>query len=167
MNDAAKGHDWRGRPELLTARLAHLESRRAGIEAAQWQPPTLTIAAQAFLLFVLTNKEISKFALLCILVAGITACLAAILSIVRLRAREVLYSEAIAQACDDANLPDPRPEFLAAQPLSQRPRPRQRPVDRLVRRLGGHERYPTVYLFWIAALIFFIVADIVAFCTSI
>jgi hypothetical protein len=170
MNDAAKPPDWRDDPDSVSAFLSLLESRRAGVEAAQWQPPTLTIAAQAFLLFVLTDDRIGDDALLWILFAGVTACLAAILSIVRLRARELLYSEAIGYVCAQTayELPDPRPAFLVQNNM-RKPVPLrwwQRPLDRPVRSLGGQSFYPTVYLVWIAALILFIVADIFAYCSS-
>jgi hypothetical protein len=61
-----------------------------------WQGPALTIAAQAFLLRVLTDRSIGCGARAVILTAGVLASLAAIASLLRLRAREVRYSEEIA-----------------------------------------------------------------------
>jgi hypothetical protein len=83
-----------------------LEGRRAAIEQSQWQAPTLTIAAQAFLLAVLTDDAVPKSARWVILAAGVLACLSAMLALIRLRAREVLYSEAVSAACDTADLSD-------------------------------------------------------------
>lgn len=139
--------------------LSLLESRRSSADQGMWQAPTLTIAAQAFLLAVLTDKTVSDTARLTILVAGIAACVAAILSLVRLRAREILFSEAIADACDKAGLPDPRPFALSRRPAEHT----AGPVDRAVRAVGASQRLPTVYLFWIFALLLFVVADMVAF----
>lgn len=139
---------------------------RAAIEQAQWQAPTLTIAAQAFLLSVLTDSDVSTTARLFILGAGVLACVAAVLALVRLRAREVQYSEAVSDACEKARLPDPRP--FEPFPRKQAPdihRPGR--VDRAVRAIGASKRLPTVYLFWIATLLAFIAADVVAlFCTT-
>lgn len=127
-----------------------------------WQAPTLTIAAQAFLLIVLTDATVSDRARLLILVAGIAACVAAILSLIRLRAREILWSEGIADVCEKAGLPDPRPFDLPRKAAEHKPGP----VDRAVRAIGAWERLPTVYLFWILALLLFVVADVVAYCST-
>jgi hypothetical protein len=144
-----------------------LEGRRAAIEQSQWQAPTLTIAAQAFLLSVLTDEDVSTTARKAILVAGVIACVAAALALVRLRAREVLYSEAVSYACDQAELPDPRPFALTDRRDVIEHRWFQRLVDRPLRAIGGWRHFPTVYTFWILALFAFIVADFVALvCTS-
>jgi len=63
--------------------LDHRERRRGGLEQAQWNAPALTIAAQAFLLPVLTNQNISSAARAVILAAGIAAVLAALASLWR------------------------------------------------------------------------------------
>jgi hypothetical protein len=139
--------------------LTLLESRRSSADQGMWQAPTLTIAAQAFLLAVLTDETVSDSARLWILVAGIAACIAAILSLIRLRAREILFSDAIAHACDKAGLPDPRPFALPRKAAKLKPGL----VDRAVRAIGDWRRLPTVYLFWIIALVLFVVADLVAY----
>ena len=82
--------DWWTEHERASTFLALLEGRRNSIEQSMWQAPTLTIAAQAFLLGVLTDSTISDRARLAILVAGIAACVAAILALIRLRSREIL-----------------------------------------------------------------------------
>jgi hypothetical protein len=88
--------------------LDHLERRRNTFDQSMWQAPGLTIAAQAFLLTVLTDSGISTTARACILAAGISAVSAAILSLLRLRAREVEYSEPIAYYAKAAGIDDPR-----------------------------------------------------------
>jgi hypothetical protein len=155
-----KGHQPGQDREAAFAFVNLLEGRRASIEQAQWQAPTLTIAAQAFLLAVLTDSSVSSTARWFILVAGVLACLAAVLALVRLRAREVLYSEAVSAACTEARLPDPRPFELETKPAPAFYRSGY--VDRAVRAVGGWKQLPTVYLFWILALLAFIVADVVA-----
>lgn len=156
-------------PARIATFLGQLESRRTSIDQAMWQGPTLTIAAQAFLLTVLTDKDVADDARFWILVAGAAACIAAILSLVRLRAREVLYSEAIAFVCEDAGIPAPWPFGLQTKSVrSERQRPFNkwpfvRPEDRIVRSVGGFKLLPTVYLFWIAALVLFVVADVIAY----
>jgi hypothetical protein len=88
---------------------------------------------------------------------------AAALALVRLRAREVLYSEAVSFACEEAELLDPRPSELKdrRKPL---PTDAHQPgwMDQQLRNLGESEGLPTVYLFWIVALLAFILADFVA-----
>jgi hypothetical protein len=110
VNDATnRPDDWWTDQDRVATFLTLLESRRSSADQGMWQAPTLTIAAQAFLLAVLTDPSVSERARLVILVAGIAACIAAILSLVRLRAREILWSEAIAYVCDKAGLPSPGP----------------------------------------------------------
>lgn len=143
--------------------LDHLERRRSGLEQAQWQAPTLTIAAQAFLLAVLTNSSVDRGARFVILLAGIAACLAAIASLLRLKSREVLYSEAIARCLDELGLPDPRPDELMKD---DRREPLNRDgwwhrFDRGLQGWAGGWRLP-IYLLWILALFLFAVADVVA-----
>jgi hypothetical protein len=114
--------------------LTQLESRRSSVDQQMWQAPTLTIAAQAFLLVVLTDSNVSGRARLWIVIAGIAACVAAILSLVRLRAREIGFSEAGGYVCARAGLPDPRPHDL---PRKEAPGHKPGPGDRFVRWLGG------------------------------
>jgi hypothetical protein len=167
--DISAEDDWWTDRERVVTFLTQLESRRSAAEQAMWQAPTLTIAAQAFLLAVLTDTKVSDRVLLWILVAGIAACIAAILALVRLRARELLYSEAIGFVCKKAEprRPDPRPFFLETRQVPPRHRwPFARPIDRPVRWLGGRRLFPTVYLVWILALLLFIVADVIAYRSS-
>lgn len=144
MNDAINGSDdwWTDQGRVGTF-LTLLESRRSSADQGMWQAPALTIAAQAFLLAVLTDPGISDRARLAILVAGIAACIAAILSLIRLRAREILWSETIADVCDKAGLPDPRPFDLPRKAATHTPGV----GDRAVRAIGASQRLPTVYLF--------------------
>jgi hypothetical protein len=100
-------------PESAREFVRLLEGRRLAYEQAQWQAPTLTIAAQAFLLTVLSNSEVSGTARVFILIAGALASFAAAMALIRLRARELLYSGAVSyHACGHAELPDPRPPYL-------------------------------------------------------
>jgi len=155
--------DWWTDQDRVATFLTLLESRRSSADQGMWQAPALTIAAQAFLLAVLTDPSVSDRARLVILVAGIAACIAAILSLIRLRAREILWSEAIADACDKAGLPDPRPFALPRKAAKHKPGF----GDRAVRAIGAWQRLPAVYLFWILALLLFVAADVVAYsCTS-
>jgi hypothetical protein len=160
VTEAAKrpGDRWTD-PDRAATFLGQLESRRSSIDQAMWQAPALTIAAQAFLLTVLTDSNVDDRARAWMLVAGVAACVAAILSLVRLRAREIEYSEAIAAACDKVGLPAPWPFGLDRKPAEHK----AGRVDRAVRSLGAWQRLPTVYLFWIAALMLFVVADVVAY----
>jgi hypothetical protein len=134
------------------------------MDETAWQAPTLTIAAQAFLLTVLTDTTIDDTARFWILVAGVAGCVAAILSLIRLLARERLYSEAIGYAADKAKIPDPRPFELKTKPVSAGYE--SGPLDRAVRWLGTRRQFPAIYLFWVGALALFIVADIVAYCAT-
>jgi hypothetical protein len=160
--DAPNPFDSLRDPGRTATFLPLLESRRTSADQGMWQAPTLTIAAQAFLLTVLTDESISNGVRRWILVAGIAACVAAIFSLVRLRAREILFSEAIAEACYKAGLPDPRPFHLPRRAAPQKPWP----VDRAIRWIGASRFLPTVYQFWIAALLLFVVADLVAYFCS-
>jgi hypothetical protein len=136
-----------------------LEGRRLAYEQAQWQAPTLTIAAQAFLLSVLSDSDVSAVARTFILVAGAWACLAAALALVRLRAREVQYSGAVSYyACEEAGLLDPRPFDLKQRRAPPTHRPSRH--DRLFRRLGSARVLSSAYVLWIYTLAAFVVADI-------
>jgi hypothetical protein len=108
------------------------------------------------------DKFVSDTARLSILFAGVAACFAAAISLIRLRAREIQYSEAIAFVCEGAGIPDPLPHELRRKPAAHRPGR----VDRRIRRLGEWRRLPTVNLFWLVALALFIVADLVAYCAT-
>jgi hypothetical protein len=59
-----------------------------------WQAPTLTIAGQAFLLALLADQDLATGVRRAVFVAGVLAVIAAVISLLRLRSREVTYSEA-------------------------------------------------------------------------
>jgi hypothetical protein len=152
---------WWTDSERAASFLSLLEARRGLAEQAMWQAPTVTIAAQAFLLVVLTDDTVSGVARFWILVAGVAACLAAILSLIRLRAREILYSEGLAAACETAGVPDPRPHELERKPIAALHRADR--IDRGVQALARWSHLPAAYLFWIGVLVLFVVADVVAY----
>jgi hypothetical protein len=137
--------------------LDHLESRRGELAEAQWHAPGLVIAAQAFLLQVLTDASVAGSVRAAILAAGVTACVAALLSLLRLRQREVRYSEVLAEYGPDLRaqrLPDGK-RLLLPGPSGW--------LDRRLQRLAGRDYWPNVHLWWSAALIAFIVADFFAY----
>jgi hypothetical protein len=76
--------------------------------AATWQAPTLTIAGQALLLNVLA-ADLDQAARFVVLIAGLFTIAAAVWALWRLRARERLYSVAIAVRLRDLGLDDTRP----------------------------------------------------------
>ncbi len=160
--DTSDRDKWWADDRRADAFLTLLEGRRVALEQAMWQAPTLTIAAQAFLLAVLTDSQVADTARLWILVAGIAACVAAALALVRLRVREVTYSEAVGFVCEKRCLPDPRPFGLDRKEADHKPAL----FDRGLRWVGGRRRFPTVYIFWIVALALFVVADVVAYCST-
>jgi hypothetical protein len=139
--------------------LEHLERRRGAFDQSMWQAPALTIAAQAFLLNVLTDESVDMAARAVILVGGVTASAAAAASLIRLRWREVQYSEEIGRWFADRNLPDPR------LPHPSTANPAERFSERWLREWAGRWRL-RVYLLWCLALVIFAVADVVAFASS-
>jgi hypothetical protein len=139
--------------------LDHLERRRGELAVAQWQAPTLTIAAQAFLLQVLTDEEAAARGW--ILAAGIAACIAAMVALLRLRQREILYSDAIAHYGGGLGMADPRPSELHRRPLRRRGPAAW--LDRKAGTLAGWKYWPDLYWFWIVTLCLFIVADVFAY----
>jgi hypothetical protein len=147
--------------------LDHLERRRSSLDAFMWQAPALTIAGQAFLLRVLTDKTVNHVTLKWVLYAGVAASIAAILALLRLRSREVLYSGALAHYGDRYGMPDPRPRALKRVLQGKQSKPRWFDlwgwVDRGIRWAVGGSVLPITYWLWIAALALFVVADIVAY----
>lgn len=130
--------------------------------------PALTIAAQAFLLRVLTDGSVDVAARAVILAAGVLASVAAAASLLRLRWREVQYSEEIRRWFVDQGLPSPvlKPSAEVSE-ISDKPPTEQtssnqpkRLSERWLREWAGGWRMP-VYLLWCLALIAFVVADIV------
>jgi len=89
-----------------------------------WLGPGGTMAAQAFLLQVLANATLGWLSRVAVLAAGLTATAAALWSLLRAHAREVQYSEAIAEWTGASGyIPDVRPSALA------RPKRRSVPPD--------------------------------------
>jgi hypothetical protein len=143
------------------ALLDHLERRRGALDAALWQAPALTIAAQAFLLRVLTDPSLDPIAGGFILAAGVVASWAAVRSLLRGRAREVWYSDAIAHYLETFGLPDTRP----SPSLPRKAIDREgfwHCLDRALQIRSEQWRTPT-YFWWSAALLLFALADILAF----
>jgi hypothetical protein len=133
--------------EQVGVLLDHLERRRNALDQSTWQAPGLTIAAQAFLLNVLTNEAVDPLARAVILVAGVGAVLAAAASLLRLRFREVLYSEVIGRYAELAGIPDPRADQI---PVTERKilekEGRLARVDRWLRGLAGSNWWPPMHL---------------------
>jgi hypothetical protein len=106
---------------------------------------------------VLTDASVDAWARAGILVAGVAATAAALLSLIRLRAREVQYSGVIAHYFTAAGLPDPRStDELPREAYGGR-------VSRLDRWLQHRGRQVgPVYLWWVSALLLFAAADVLA-----
>jgi hypothetical protein len=150
-------------PEREATFLKQLELRRAELTTAQWQAPGLTIAAQAFLLQVITNDQIDPYARAWILAAGVVATFAALIALLRLRQREVYYSDAIAHYGGLVGVSDPRPFDLTGK---RRDLGWQRGwvmPDRFLRWFSKWRWWPGIHHWWLAALGLFIAADVIAF----
>ena len=138
------------------------------MDQAMWQAPTLTITAQAFLLAVLTADGVGGLTRFFVLIAGLSAIVAAARALLRLRAREVQYSEAIEFYLDRApEIPGLLPDDLPAKPITRHTlqlsfAPKKGRLDKWLRRRALRTRMPTVHLFWLLALVLFAVADVVA-----
>jgi len=137
--------------------LDHLERRRSGLEQAQWNAPALTVAAQAFLLPVLTNRGIDGWGRFVILLAGVAAVAEALFSLLRLRSREVWFSEVFAHYSDKF-----MPDIRASRDLPRKP-PERPPLwlDSRLQKWG--DRLGPPYFAWALALTLFFAADIVAY----
>jgi hypothetical protein len=123
------------------------------LDQSMWQAPALTIAGQAFLLRVLTDGSVAVVARIVILAAGVIASLAAAVALLRLRSREVLYSESVSHWCARLGIRDPRPDGLQRLPLTD-PTRRVERIDERLREWSGGWKLP-VYWWWIAALLVF------------
>jgi hypothetical protein len=129
-----------------------------------WLAPVLVVTGQAFLLQVLTVGSLGGFARAMILSAGIAASIAALVTLLRGRAREVEYSEAIAYYSEEMGFPELRSDLPRKQPES-----RGSSWRRLDRRLGLKSlgrAVPPAPLPWAFALIVFIAADAAVYCTA-
>jgi hypothetical protein len=140
-----------------------LEGRRGAHDQSMWQASALIIAAQAFLLPVLANGGVALGARIIILIAGALASVAAVASLLRLRSREVSYSEAVSKRCTDAGLLDPRPDRLEGLPAGHDDRAAV--LDARLRDWSGRWTWP-VYWWWIAALALFVAADVAALASA-
>jgi hypothetical protein len=153
LSEEIRPAEWTESDRVL---IDHLERRRSELAVAGWQAPALTMAAQAFLLIVLTDATIPTYARAFILLAGVIATIAAITSMLRLRAREQQYSEAIASHTKRLGIPDLRPFHL----------PAEKSLPWLLR-AATSERWPKIHHWWPAALFLFVLADFVAFFATI
>ena len=90
-------------------RIEHLERRRASIDQSMWQAPTLTIAAQAFLLTVLASPNLETCARVAVLLAGVVAVGGAVRSLLRQRWLEVHFSNEIARRMKELQIDDVNP----------------------------------------------------------
>jgi hypothetical protein len=136
--------------------LDFLDRRRAAAEQAMWQAPALMIAAQAFLLQVLTDTAVDWWGRVVVLIAGLVAIAAAAASLLRLRARELRFSEAFAVYSAAVGMRDVRPDKLPAASEGEG-------WDGRARRAGASDWLRHVYLFWVVALVAFGIADVAAF----
>jgi hypothetical protein len=113
---------------------------------------------------VLANENVHWAARMFILFAGIAASAAAFASLLRGRAREVLYSDALAWYFEEFGLPDTRPGRLPRKPLDRE----GKWLDRDGRIQAWSERRATpMYVLWALALALFALADIFAFALTV
>jgi hypothetical protein len=106
---------------------------------------------------VLTDPIVAGSVRAAILAAGVTACIAALLALLRLRQREVLYTDVLAglrRYPRPHELPEGKPLMLPG------PSPW---IDRELRRLAGWGHWPGLHLWWSLTLVAFIVADFFAY----
>lgn len=129
-----------------------------------WLAPVITMAAQAFLLQIISNQSLPHAARLWVLLAGVAATLAACWTVLRAHAREVQYSEEIWRRSKVLGLPDVRPSALKADLTLDDGGWRK--LDRGLVRLASHQGWPTPYMAWTLALLLFVVADLVVFCAA-
>ncbi|MEK6327485.1 MAG: hypothetical protein AABM66_08190 [Actinomycetota bacterium] len=141
----------------------HLERRRAGNDQAMWLAPVLVVTGQAFLLQVLSTDGLGGFARGMVLAAGMAATAAALVTLLRGRAREVEYSEAIAHYTDGVGFPELRSELPRKEPHFEG---WWRPLDKWLRRNALHRHVPAAFLFWTFALLLFIGADVAVYCAA-
>jgi hypothetical protein len=176
------------RRELVT--LEALERRRQESSENMWLAPVLTMTAQAFLLQVLSKPSLGWLARVAVLAAGLAATIAALWSLLRAHAREVQYSEAIAEwTAGSGYIPDVRPSALH-RPTRRAATPDPPPQDsgdgeaptqvlkddkehwvarwdRHIVWWGNPDRHPKAYMVWALALMVFLVADIAVLLASV
>jgi len=120
-----------------------------------WQAPGLTIAAQAFLLVVLTDPDLPCVIRAAVLFAGLAAVVAATAALLRLRVRELQFSEAFARHSASIGVRDVRPGSLP-------PASPGKGLDGRARRFAARW-LRQFYLIRIGALILFGIADVIAY----
>jgi hypothetical protein len=148
-----------GQRDLIT--LGQLEQRRGENDRAMWLAPVITMAAQTFLLQVISDASVPGGARFAVLIAGVTATMAACWTVLRGHAREVHYSEAIWKYSQRLGLPDVRPNALGSGlTLSEGI---WRRLDRWLVRGSSHRRWPIPYMAWELALFLFVLADLTVF----
>jgi hypothetical protein len=127
-----------------------------------WLAPVLVIAAQAFLLQVLSTENLGWVARSMVLAAGVVATIAALVTLARGRAREVEYSEAIAHYSDALKFPEVRTD-LPRKAMPSKPKGWWRPLDGWLRKKALCPLVPAAPIVWGAALLLFIAADIAVY----
>jgi hypothetical protein len=138
-----------------------LEQRRGENDRAMWLAPVITMAAQAFLLQIISNQGVPCLARLSVLLAGIAATLAACWTVARAHAREVQYSEEIWRYSEALGLPDVRPSALKSDLTLDDGGWRR--LDRWLVHHAKRQSWPIPYMAWTLALLLFVVADLVVF----
>lgn len=91
-------------PEQRFERLLILENRRLGIDSLLGQMPALIVAAQSFLLIVLTQEGLCWVVRWVIALAGVTASCVAGIAVAIQRDREVQFSELVTAEGDALGL---------------------------------------------------------------
>jgi hypothetical protein len=146
--------------ERALVTLGQLEQRRSENDRAMWLAPVITMAAQAFLLQILSDRSVPLGARLAVLLAGAAATLAACWTLLRAHSREVLYSETIQLRSRELGLVDVRPGEL---PRLTKDGGMARKLDHWLVRIAHQERWPIPYMGWALALLLFVAADLVVF----
>ena len=123
-------------------RLRLLEGRRLDLSSSMWQVPTLTVAAQAFLLQVLSNDDIGWSVAVPVALAGALASIAAGVSLLRQWSGERLHSKEIARLAMSLGQGDPRRKALLEKEGKE----------------DAWWRVPAIWL-WLTTLAVFAIAD--------
>jgi hypothetical protein len=145
--------------------IEQLERRRDDSAQVMWLAPVLTMAAQAFLLQILSRGTLGCVSRLAVLVAGVLATAGALWTLLRARSREVLYSETIASYLKDEGLPDVRPDSLR-QHLPVGDKKCLRRLDQHLVHWADSDRLPPAYMIWASALVAFMVADVAVYISA-
>ena len=100
--------------EAHIVELQLLEGRRAAVDAAMWQAPTIAFAGQAFLLQILVDKDIGWVLGTAIALVGVVASLGVGLVLFNLRVLEATLSERVTGVAKALGLDDPRVKGLGS-----------------------------------------------------